>query len=128
MASLRLIALAVLALIGHVCLAADIKLTWNVTYVQVNRDGYNNRRAIGVDNALPIPPVFIDQGDTLVLTVFNSLDVPVTIHAHGLLQKGTAHMDGAAQISQCGIPPRESFTYRIHAEQSGTYWLHAHDK
>ncbi|KAJ2327901.1 ferroxidase fet3, partial [Coemansia sp. RSA 2702] len=107
---------------------SPIPLTWNITYVQVNRDGYLAYRAIGVDNALPIPPVYVDQGDTLVLTVFNSLDVPVTIHAHGLLQKGTAHMDGAAQISQCGIPPRESFTYRILADKSGTYWLHAHDK
>ncbi|KAJ2353678.1 ferroxidase fet3 [Coemansia sp. RSA 2618] len=35
-------------------------------------------------------------------------------------------MDGAAMATQCGIPPGESFTYEIHAQQSGTYWLHGH--
>ena len=35
-------------------------------------------------------------------------------------------MDGAAFITQCPILPRQSFTYRFKADQSGTYWYHAH--
>ncbi|KAJ1850104.1 ferroxidase fet3 [Coemansia sp. RSA 2611] len=115
-------------LIGHVAWAANVAVTWDVSYVQVNRDGYNNRRAIGVNGALPIPPVYVDHGDTLHLTVNNHLDEPTTIHSHGIFHNGSAYMDGASMITQCGIPPGESFTYHIYAEQTGTYWLHAHHK
>ncbi|KAJ2403311.1 ferroxidase fet3 [Coemansia sp. RSA 2559] len=36
-------------------------------------------------------------------------------------------MDGAAMITQCGIPPGQSFTYVYNLDQSGTYWIHGHD-
>ncbi|KAJ2534549.1 ferroxidase fet3, partial [Coemansia sp. RSA 1933] len=90
-------------------------------------DGVNTRRAIGVNGALPIPPVEATRGDTLHLTVHNSLDVTTSIHAHGLLQNGTNYMDGPAMITQCGIPPGNSFTYVYNLDQSGTYWIHGHD-
>ncbi|KAJ2448094.1 ferroxidase fet3 [Coemansia sp. RSA 2336] len=110
----------------QLCLADIVRVDWDVGYVQVNRDGYINRRAIGVNGALPIPPVYMYHGDTLLLTVRNSLDMGTSIHAHGLYQNGSAYMDGAGMVTQCGIPPGESFTYRIYAEQVGTYWLHGH--
>ena len=49
-----------------------------------------------------------------------------SIHWHGLIQQGTPFMDGAAYVTQCPILPRESFTYRFTAQQSGTFWYHAH--
>jgi L-ascorbate oxidase len=36
----------------------------------------------------------------------------VTIHWHGMLQRGTPFMDGTATITQCPINPYETFTYR----------------
>ncbi|PIA15088.1 hypothetical protein COEREDRAFT_82292 [Coemansia reversa NRRL 1564] len=35
-------------------------------------------------------------------------------------------MDGAAMVTQCGIPPGKSFTYEYEVNQAGTFWLHGH--
>ncbi|KAJ2558214.1 ferroxidase fet3 [Coemansia sp. RSA 1933] len=115
------------ASVAQVAIGANIFIEWDVGYITVNRDGNNTRRAISVNGALPIPPIKATKGDTLHLTVHNSLDVTTSIHAHGLFQNGTNHMDGAAMITQCGIPPKKSFTYVYHLAQAGTYWIHGHD-
>ncbi|KAI9500535.1 Cupredoxin, partial [Coemansia spiralis] len=107
-------------------LSADVFVDWDIGYVMVNRDGYNTRRAIGVNGKLPIPPVEATIGDTVYMHVHNSLDKPTSIHAHGLFQNGTNAMDGPAFVSQCPIPPGESFTYVYKLVQSGTYWIHGH--
>ena len=56
----------------------------------------------------------------------NLLTESTSIHWHGIFQHDTPFMDGAAFITQCPILPRQSFTYRFNAGQSGTYWYHAH--
>ncbi|KAJ2664726.1 ferroxidase fet3 [Coemansia sp. RSA 1200] len=117
--------IALLAILG-LCLATRVEVNWDVGYVTVNRDGHYTKRAIGVNGRLPVPPVYINRGDTLVLRVYNSLDVPTAIHAHGLFHNGTAYNDGAGMITQCGIPPGTEYTYEITPEQDGTYWLHGH--
>ncbi|KAJ2366720.1 ferroxidase fet3, partial [Coemansia sp. RSA 2607] len=108
-------------------IAERITVDWDVGYVTVNRDGYNTRRAIGANGALPIPPIKATVGDTLYLNVRNSLDVSTAIHAHGLFQRGTSYMDGPAGVNQCGIPPGGHFTYVYEIEQTGTFWIHGHD-
>ncbi|KAJ2469644.1 ferroxidase fet3 [Coemansia sp. RSA 2337] len=108
-------------------LGRRVVVNWDVGYVDIDRDGYGSRRAIGVNGVLPIPPVRVTVGDTLALTVHNSLNLTTSIHAHGLFQKGTNYMDGAASITQCGIPPGSQFTYEYVVQQAGTFWLHAHD-
>ena len=37
-------------------------------------------------------------------------------------------MDGVAGVTQCAIPPGSSFIYNVSipADQSGTFWYHAH--
>ncbi|XP_069129164.1 uncharacterized protein [Argopecten irradians] len=50
----------------------------------------------------------------------------VTVHWHGLYQKGTPWMDGVDMIGQCPISPGQSFTYRFIAEPIGTHWYHSH--
>ncbi|KAJ2064191.1 hypothetical protein GGH13_006191, partial [Coemansia sp. S155-1] len=108
-------------------LAKRVVVNWDVGYVNVNRDETITRRAIGVNGALPIPPVFATKGDTLILNVANSLDETTSVHAHGLFQNGTSYLDGPAMVNQCGIPPGESFSYEYMIDQPGTYWLHGHD-
>ncbi|KAJ2734442.1 ferroxidase fet3 [Coemansia sp. BCRC 34962] len=116
-----------LLLLGALTSAARVVVNWDVGYVQVNRDGSGSRRAIGVNGALPIPPVFAAKGDTLMLNVHNSLDVSTSIHAHGIFQNGTNYMDGPAMVTQCGIPPGHNFTYEYVTDHAGTFWLHGHD-
>ncbi|KAJ2145928.1 ferroxidase fet3 [Coemansia sp. RSA 518] len=103
-----------------------VVVNWDISHITVNRDDYNLRRAIGVNGKLPIPPVEATVGDTLELNVHNGLDRPTTIHAHGLFQTNNTHMDGPAMITQCGIPPGDSFTYHYTLEQAGSMWLHGH--
>ncbi|KAJ2788067.1 ferroxidase fet3 [Coemansia linderi] len=120
-------AASVVLLFGSLTSAARVLVDWDIGYVNLDRDGHSPRRAIGVNGALPIPPVFATKGDTLVIKVRNSLDVSTSIHAHGLFQNGTSYMDGPAMVTQCGIPPGHSFTYEYEADHAGTFWLHGHD-
>lgn len=84
------------------------------------------RRAIAttVNGSLPGPILRWRQGDTVTLRVRNTLDVATSIHWHGI--RTTSEMDGVPGLSFAGIPPGESFTYRIRLHQSGTYWYHSH--
>jgi FtsP/CotA-like multicopper oxidase with cupredoxin domain len=41
--------------------------------------------------------------------------------------KDTNWMDGVAAVTQCGIPPRRSFSYEFPKDgQRGTFWYHSH--
>eukprot|EP01119_Soliformovum_irregulare_P011542 TRINITY_DN290_c0_g3_i2.p1 TRINITY_DN290_c0_g3~~TRINITY_DN290_c0_g3_i2.p1 ORF type:complete len:692 (-),score=208.33 TRINITY_DN290_c0_g3_i2:19-1800(-) len=40
--------------------------------------------------------------------------------------KGNPWMDGATEITDCGIAPGSSFTYRFVADNAGTFWYHSH--
>jgi FtsP/CotA-like multicopper oxidase with cupredoxin domain len=80
-----------------------------------------------INNQYPAPLIEAYQGDTLVITVNNHLDIPQAIHWHGMRQNGTNWADGVPGISQCGIPPGSSFTYRFKLDtEVGTYWYHSH--
>jgi CopA family copper-resistance protein len=60
----------------------------------------------------------------VTLRVTNRLDVPSSIHWHGIILP--ADMDGVPGLSFAGIAPGETFVYRFRVNQSGTYWYHAH--
>ncbi|KAF8838947.1 Fet3 protein [Paxillus ammoniavirescens] len=111
-------------------LAGVHELWWNVTYVQnANPDGLFDRRVIGVNGSWPPPPISVDTTDALLLHVTNGLDRPTSIHHHGMFFNSTSWMDGAASVSQCGIPPGQTFDYLVPINSSGqygTYWAHAH--
>ncbi|KAJ2434405.1 ferroxidase fet3 [Coemansia sp. RSA 2522] len=124
---LHLLVIFATTLLG--CFAARAELNWDVGYVYGSRDDFTYRRAIGVNGELPFPPVHVTQGDTLVINVHNSLNVPTSIHVHGLLNNGTNYYDGPDMVTQCGIPPGESFTYVLETKnQFGTFWIHGHTR
>jgi iron transport multicopper oxidase len=114
-------------LLPTVVFSAIVTLDWNVTYVNnVNPDGQFFRRAIGVNGVWPPPAINVTIGDTLVINVENQLDVPTSLHTHGLFHNKTNYMDGAAMITECGIAPGTKLTYSIPIEQTGSYWIHGH--
>lgn len=92
-----------------------------MAYKWVNLDG-KTRRAITVNNQIPGPILHFKQGDHVIINVQNLLDVPTTIHWHGVLVPW--QMDGVEGVSQEGI--KRTFQYRFTLYQSGTYWYHAH--
>lgn len=48
----------------------------------------------------PGPLIEANEGDEIVVHLTNNLDIPMTIHWHGMFQNGTAFMDGVPGVSQ----------------------------
>ncbi|KAF9445552.1 multicopper oxidase [Macrolepiota fuliginosa MF-IS2] len=104
--------------------------TLNVANKNISPDGFT-RAASVVNGAHPGPLITAKKGETFKLNVVNQLsDVTqergISIHWHGLFQKGTNFMDGAAGITQCPIAPGSSFEYSFSADHAGTFWYHSH--
>jgi CopA family copper-resistance protein len=95
----------------------------NVDRLPVNFSG-KNRYAVAINGSVPAPTLRWREGDEVTIRVNNRLDVPTSIHWHGILLP--ANMDGVPGLSFDGIAPRSSFTYRFPLRQSGTYWYHSH--
>lgn len=90
-------------------------------------DGYE-KSMILVNGQSPGPLIEANIGDTIRVVVNNQMSAEsTTIHWHGIDQRNTTWMDGVAGVSQCGIPPGESFTYEFELSgQRGTFWYHSH--
>ena len=72
----------------------------------------------------PGPLLRLRRGDIVRAAVTNQLDVPTTVHWHGI--RNINDMDGVADLTQAPIAPGESFTYEFPLNNSGTFWYHAH--
>jgi len=81
-------------------------------------------RAPLVDGVAPGPVLRWREGETVTLSVTNTLDETTSIHWHGI--RVPSDMDGVPGLSFAGIAPGQSFTYRFAVRQSGTYWYHSH--
>lgn len=78
--------------------------------------GYN-----GKVNATTIEAV---EGERVRIYVTNKLDVPTTVHWHGIfLPNG---MDGVSGVTQAPIPPGKTFKYEWTLRQHGTFMYHSH--
>ncbi|KAL6659764.1 hypothetical protein ACP70R_000054 [Stipagrostis hirtigluma subsp. patula] len=80
-----------------------------------------------VNQQLPGPTIRVHEADTVVVHVVNRSPHNITIHWHGLFQRGTQWADGPEMVTQCPIRPGHRYTYRYNATgQEGTLWWHAH--
>ena len=113
---------------ARAALARPAALTGPVFDLSVGRTAVNftGRPAVAtaVGGAVPGPILRWRQGETVTLNVTNRLDVPTSIHWHGI--RSPSDMDGVPGLSFAGIAPGETFAYRIPVFQSGTYWYHSH--
>ena len=93
--------------------------------VPVEGYGYAERDEAGVVGAAsyPGPTLRARVGQTLVATLENALDVPTTIHWHGIAAPES--MDGAGWMD-AAVLPGETFTYTIPLTGAGTAWYHPH--
>lgn len=80
----------------------------------------------GFNGQVPGPLVHVEEGDEVEVKVQNNTTLNHTIHWHGMYQTGTWRSDGVPDITQKGIEPGESYTYRFTADKVGTLWYHCH--
>ncbi|KAI0385635.1 putative ferroxidase [Hypomontagnella monticulosa] len=107
--------------------AKTVTYNFKIGWVTANPDGAFDRPTIGINGQWPIPTIFADVGDNIVVHATNELGNQTTsLHFHGLFMNGTTQMDGPAQVSQCPIVPGSTFTYNFTITQPGTYWYHSH--
>ncbi|MDT8384148.1 MAG: copper resistance system multicopper oxidase [Gammaproteobacteria bacterium] len=84
----------------------------------------NPRMATTINGSIPAPVLRWREGDTVTIRVTNRMNVPTSIHWHGIILP--YQMDGVPGVSFNGIAPGETFTYRFKVQQAGTYWYHSH--
>ncbi|KGU25593.1 iron transport multicopper oxidase FET3 [Candida albicans P57055] len=104
--------------------------TWyfKTSWVDANPDGVFPRKMIGFNDSWPLPTLRAKKGDRIKLYLINGFeDLNTTLHFHGLFQHGTNQMDGPEMVTQCPIPPGETYLYNFTIDdQVGTYWYHSH--
>ena len=74
----------------------------------------------------PGPMIEARRGEELEVEFLNNLDVPTTMHWHGI--RNLNEMDGVPDLTQAAIEPGERFTYRFPLKDAGSFWYHAHNK
>lgn len=72
---------------------------------------------------IPGPTLRLTRGDRVTAEIVNDLDVPTTVHWHGLHVPNAA--DGAIWMRE-PIGPGETATVVFTVEQAGTFWYHPH--
>lgn len=78
----------------------------------------------GYNGQYPGPLIRTTQGAEVVVRFRNSLDLPTTVHWHGLrLDNGS---DGVPHVTQEPVAPGDSFTYHLRFPDAGIYWYHPH--
>jgi iron transport multicopper oxidase len=117
--SVMLLTFALLALgLARLAVAKTVNYDWDITWVRAAPDGVE-RNVIGINGEWPCPQIDVDVGDKVIVHMNNALgNQSTTIHWHGLHQNGTPEMDGASGITQCPVPPGQSFTYEFMASSA----------
>ena len=74
---------------------------------------------LGFDGISPGPLLRYRQGDTLNVRLVNGLELPTTIHWHGM--RGDNAMDGVAPLTQQAVAPGAGFDYRRALPEPGLF-------
>jgi FtsP/CotA-like multicopper oxidase with cupredoxin domain len=104
-----------------------VEYNLEITNATMNLDGARKRPIFAINGLYPGPTIRASWGDTLKITVTNSLTHNGTsIHWHGIRQYKTNQMDGTGGITECPLAPGQSRTYTFLCTQFGTTWYHSH--
>ncbi len=80
--------------------------------------------AMSINGQVPGPTLSFKEGDTARINVTNKMDVPTSVHWHGILLPNWE--DGVPYLTTPPIMPGTTFTYEFPIRQAGTYWYHSH--
>ncbi|KAL7303457.1 hypothetical protein TKK_0004639 [Trichogramma kaykai] len=85
------------------------------------------RGILTANRMIPGPSIQVCEGDRVVIDVENHMEgQEVTLHWHGVWQKGSQYYDGVPFVTQCPITAGTSFRYQWTAGNAGTHFWHAH--
>src|SRR3989344_3225716 len=98
-------------------------ITLNPELVRASING-KNFALYAYNGQFPGPLLKVTQGSTFTVNVQNNIDVPTTIHWHGIRLENK--FDGAAGVTQEAIDPGQSFTYSVKVPDEGMFWYHPH--
>ncbi|KAF3429633.1 hypothetical protein E2986_09965 [Frieseomelitta varia] len=85
------------------------------------------RGILTANRMVPGPSIQVCQNDKVVVDVENHIEgMEVTIHWHGVWQRGTQYYDGVPFVTQCPIQEGSTFRYQWTAGNEGTHFWHAH--
>ncbi len=78
----------------------------------------------GYNGQYPGPLLRAPQGATIIVRVTNEIQMPTTIHWHGVRLDN--RFDGVPGVTQAAVAHGESFTYQVHVPDAGMFWYHPH--
>ncbi len=78
----------------------------------------------GFNGQHPGPLLRVTESSTVVVDFVNHLDLPTTIHWHGVRLDN--RYDGVPGITQDPVEPGSNFVYRVFFRDPGIYWYHPH--
>ncbi len=78
----------------------------------------------GYNGMYPGPIIKADQGATIVVNFTNNIEMPTTMHWHGLRLDN--QYDGIPNVTQKPVEVGDSFTYKLYFKDAGVYWYHPH--
>jgi suppressor of ftsI len=78
----------------------------------------------GFNGQYPGPLIMVDQQATVVIDFTNQIDLPTTVHWHGVRLDN--RFDGMPGVTQDPVQPGERFVYQVHFPDPGIYWYHPH--
>ena len=78
----------------------------------------------GYNEQYPGPLVRVSAGATPVIRVVNDIDLPTTVHWHGIRLDN--QFDGVPNVTQPPIEPGDTFYYDVHVPDEGIFWYHPH--
>lgn len=99
--------------------------TFNLIAMPVKkRLGNLEVQLLAYNGSIPGPIIKVPQGSEITINLTNQLDVPTTLHSHGV--RLNSEFDGVPDINQPPIQSGDTFTYKIKFPDPGLYWYHPH--
>jgi len=78
----------------------------------------------GYNRQYPGPLIRADRGSKVVVHFTNNIEMPTTVHWHGLRLDN--RFDGIPGLTQVPVGVGETFTYELVFPDTGVYWYHPH--
>lgn len=99
--------------------------TLDLKAMMVRRTINNKQFAMyGYNGQYPGPLVKVKQAATIYVRFTNNIDLPSTVHWHGVRLDNKS--DGVPGLTQSEVAPGGTFFYTIHFRDAGIYWYHPH--